>query len=82
LASFSFQAEETKEKHKEKKNHREEKNAEKKRSLPLSFRFALSLLALAFALMFLPFCFKRFFLGIFFFSSIRKERKTQRRKKP
>jgi hypothetical protein len=38
-------------------------------------------LALAFALLFLPFCFKRFLLDIFFFSSRRKEKKTIGEKK-
>jgi hypothetical protein len=53
-------------KNKEKKNHREEKNAEKGGNFPSSSHFALSFLALDFALPLLPFCFKRFLLTSFF----------------
>jgi hypothetical protein len=49
-----------------KKNHREEKNAEKGGNFPSSSHFALSFLALDFALPLLPFCFKRFLLTSFF----------------
>jgi hypothetical protein len=65
---------------KRKKIIEEKKNVEKGGSLPSSSCFALSLLAPVFNLMFLPFRFKHFFLGIFFISSKRKERKTQRKK--
>jgi flagellar biosynthesis protein FlhB len=75
LASSSSQAKEEK----EKKNHRKEKNAKKGRSLPSSSQSALSFLVLAFGLMFLSFRFKRFFLGIFFFSNIKKEKNTKRK---
>jgi hypothetical protein len=51
------------------------RNAEKGRSFPSSSHFALSLLVPAFALLF-----QTLFLGIFFFSSIRKLKKTQRKK--
>jgi hypothetical protein len=74
LASFSSQATEN---NKKKNNHREKKNAKKGGSLPSNSYSALSLLVSAFGLMFLPFHFKHFLLGIFFFSSRRKERKTQ-----
>jgi hypothetical protein len=76
LTSSSSQAENKKTK---KKIHKEEKNAEKGGSLPSSFCFALSNLALVSGLLFLAFRFKCFLLGIFL-SSIRKERKTQRKK--
>jgi hypothetical protein len=69
LASFSSQAKERR------KNHRKNKNAKKGGSLPLSFRFALSLLILASDFLFMPFRFKRFFFDIFFFSSKRKKKK-------
>jgi preprotein translocase subunit YajC len=80
LASYFSQVEEKKTKTKE-KNHREEKNAKKGGNLLLNSCLALSLLALTFDLVFLPFCFKRIFLGIFFFSSIKKQKKTQKKKK-
>jgi hypothetical protein len=67
-------------KNKEKKIIKKKKNVEIGRSLPLSSRFALSLLASASTLMFLPFCFKCFLLSFFFFSSIRKEKKKMQRK--
>jgi len=57
------------------------KNAKKGGSLLSSSCFAFSFFASIFGLMFLPFRFKRFFLGIFFFSSKKKEIKTQRKKK-
>ncbi len=72
LASSSFQAK--KRKNKEKKTIEKKINAKKGRSFPLSSRFALSLLALAFALLF-----QTFSLGIFFFSSKRKK-KTKKKK--
>jgi len=75
LTSSSSQAE-------EKKKKAKKKNAEKGRSLPSSFHFALSFLAPTFGLLFLPFRFKHFLLGIFFFSSRKKEKKKKRKKKP
>jgi hypothetical protein len=70
VPSSSSQAEE-----KKRKTIKKKKNAEKGGSLPLSFRFALSLLILASDFLFPPFRFKRFFFGIFFFSSKRKKEK-------
>jgi hypothetical protein len=70
-----------KEKKQRKKYIEKKKNVEKGRNLPSSFHFALSLLAPAYGLLFLPFCFKRFLLGIFFFSSIRKKKKNIKKKK-
>jgi hypothetical protein len=55
------------------------KNVEKGGSFLSSFCFALSLLALASTLPFLPFCFKQFLLASFF--SQRKEKKIEQRKK-
>jgi flagellar biosynthesis protein FlhB len=52
--------------------NREEKNAEKGGRLPSSSHSTFSLLAPTFSLLFLPFYFKCFLLGIFFFSSITK----------
>jgi len=66
-------------KKKKKKNHKEKKNAKKGGSLPSNSYSALSFLASTFGLLFLLFRFKRFLLGIFFFSSRRKERKTQKK---
>jgi hypothetical protein len=81
LASSSSQTEEKKKNTKKKKTIKKKKNAEKGGSLPSSSHFALSLLAPAFGLLFLPFRFKHFLLGIFFFSSRRKGKKTQRKKR-
>jgi hypothetical protein len=64
----------------EKKKTIEKKNAKKEGSLPSKFHSAHSLLAHAFGFLFLPFRFKRFLLGIFFISNIRKKRKTKRKK--
>jgi hypothetical protein len=69
-------------KNKEKKNHREKRNVEKGRSLPSSSCYAFSFLAPISTLLFFPFRLKCFLLGIFFFSSRRNKRKTQRKKKP
>jgi hypothetical protein len=71
ITFFSFQAKEKKRKPIEKNI-----NAKKRKSLPSSSRSAHSLLAFAFGILFLPFRFKHFLLGIFFFSSKRKEKKT------
>ncbi len=78
LTSSSFQALKRK-KTQRKKNHREEKNAEKGRSFPSSSRSTFSLLALAFAFLLLPFCFKHFLLA-FFSSQAEENKKTQRKK--
>jgi len=56
------------------------KNAKKRGNLFSNFHFTFSLLTFAFSILFLPIRFKHFLLGIFFFSSRRKERKTQRKK--
>ncbi len=74
LTSSCFQAKEKKRKPQRKKICKE------RRELTFKLSLCFSLLALAFGLLFLPFNFKRFLLGIFFFSSKRKERKTQREK--
>jgi hypothetical protein len=68
-------------KQKKDKTHKKttKRKQEKGRNLPSSSRFALSLLAFAFALLLLHFCFKCFFLA-FFFSSRRK--KNTKGKKP
>ncbi len=65
---------------KEKKNHREEKNAEKGRSFLSSSYFALSLLAPAFALSLLPFCFKCFLLASFCFQAIFFKKTIEKKK--
>ncbi len=70
-----------KKKHKEKKNHKEEKNADKGRRFPLNSCFALSLLAPAFALLLLPYCFKRFLLASFYSQVEEKKKKTIEKKK-
>jgi hypothetical protein len=57
----------------------EKQNAEKEGTFPSSSHFALSYLALAFALPFFPFCFKRFLLASS--SSQAKEKKNHREKK-
>jgi len=57
------------------------KNVEKGRSLPLSSRYTLSLLAPTSGLLFLPFCFKRFLLGIFFFSKEKKKKTIGKKEK-
>jgi hypothetical protein len=64
-------------KHKEEKTHKKTtiKNQEKGRSLPLNSCSTLSLLTSAFT-----FLFQMLSLGIFFFSSKRKEKKTNKRK--
>ncbi len=77
LASSCFQAGK---KNKEKKPQRRKKNVEKGGSLPSRSHLALSLLVPTSSLLFLPFRFKRFLLGIFFYSSKRKKGKTQRKK--
>ncbi len=69
-----------KQKKRKKKPQKRKKNAKKGGSLPSSFHFAFSLLTPAFALLFLPFRFKRFLLGIFFFSSKRRKRKHTKKK--
>jgi hypothetical protein len=63
-----------KKKNKEKKFIEKKKNENKGGSLPSSFHFAFSLLALAFSLLFLPFHFKWFLLDIFLFSRIKKKK--------
>jgi hypothetical protein len=72
-------------KKKQKKTIEKKKIVEKGRSLPSSSRSTLSLLAPTFPLLFMPFCFKRFLLGISFFSSKRKkkyeEKKNHRKEK-
>jgi hypothetical protein len=74
LASSSSQVEENKRKTR-KKNRREKKNAKNEGSFPSNSRSALSFLAPTSALLFLPFRFKCFLLGILFSSSRRKEKK-------
>jgi len=64
---------------KKKKTIEKKKNADKGRSLPSSSRSALSLLAITSSLLFLPFCFKHFLLGIFFFSSRRKKKHKEKK---
>jgi hypothetical protein len=76
---FSSQVEEMKKKTKKKKTIEKKKNAEKGRSFPLSSCSAMSLLALASALLVLPFCFKHFFLTSS--SSQTEEKKKNQRKK-
>jgi hypothetical protein len=58
LSSFSSQA-----KTKKKKTIEKKRNTEKGRSFPSNSFSALSILGPAFALSFLPFCFKHFFLA-------------------
>ncbi len=67
-------------KEKKKKTIEKKKNAEKGRSFPLSSCFALSLCALVFALLLIPFCFKQFLLASSFFQV--EERKKTKKKKP
>jgi hypothetical protein len=62
-----------KKKTKKKKTIERKKIAKKGRNL---LTFKLSFCPLTFGLLFLPFHFKRFLLGIFFFSSRRKEKKN------
>jgi flagellar biosynthesis protein FlhB len=80
LASFSSQGEEKKINTKKKKTIKKKKNAKKGGSLPSSSRSALSVFALVFALLLLPFHFKHFFLASSSFQTEGKKRKTQRKK--
>jgi hypothetical protein len=74
LASFFFSSKI------KKKNHREEKKCKEGGSFPSSSHSAFSLLALAFALPLLPFCFKRFLLAFSSSQAKEKEKKTKKKK--
>jgi hypothetical protein len=78
---FFFSSRRKEKKNKGKKTIEKKNNAEKGGSLPSSF---LSFLAPTYALLFLPFHFKHFLLGIFLFSSRNFffKKNTQRKKKP
>jgi hypothetical protein len=81
LASSSSQIEEKKKKNtKKKKTIEKKKNEEKGGSLPSSFRFTLSLLALAFGSCFYPFVSSAFSLAFSSFQVEEKKKKTQRKK--
>jgi len=77
--SFACSSSQAKEKKKTQRkiNHREKKKMQRREGVYLlsSYCSALSLLVPTFGLLFLPFRFKRFLFGIFFFSSKRKEKK-------
>jgi hypothetical protein len=64
-------------KQKKRKTIENKRNAKKGRSFPSSSHFALSLLVPAFAVPFLPFCFKHFFLAS---SSSQAEEENKRKK--
>jgi uncharacterized membrane protein len=78
LASSFSHAKEKRKKTKKKKTIEKKKNAKKGKSFPSSSRYALSLLALASTLPFMPFYFKCFFLA----SSFQVEENEEEKKKP